>query len=136
MKSRNRIKTLHENSGSSSNDDNSGSSSSSSREDESDEGSLLRLGTKITDKDKNKTEMYLDLEKLDEAAAMFGFLTSSGILSKHHVFYKQVHSFCSSAMRLVDEHVLPSLYSALTRIQHAIQFNCKPIAPYLLSGRG
>jgi hypothetical protein len=70
--------------------------------------------------------MYLDLEKLDEAAAMFGFLTSSGILSKDHVFYEQVHSFCSSAMGLVDEHVLPSLYPALTRFQHAIQFNCKP----------
>lgn len=67
---------------------------------------------------------------------MFGFLTSSGILSKDHVFYEQVHSFCSIAMGLVDEHVLPSLYPALTRFQHAIQFNCKPVASYLLSGRG
>lgn len=52
--------------------------------------------------------MYLDLEKLDEAAAMFAFLTSSGILSKNHVFYEQVHSFCSRAMGLVDEHVSSS----------------------------
>ena len=32
--------------------------------------------------------------------------------------------------------VLPSLYPALSRFQHAMQFNCKPVASYLLSGRG
>ena len=79
--------------------------------------------------------MYLDLEKLDEAAAML-FLTSSGILSKNHVFYQQIHSFCTSAMGLVDELVLPSMYPALFQFKHAIQFNCKPVASYLLSGRG
>ena len=46
--------------------------------------------------------MYLDLEKLDEAATMLAFLTSSGILSKEHVFYEQIHSFCTRAMGLVD----------------------------------
>ena len=65
---------------------------------------------------------------------MFAFLTAPGILPKHHVFYEQVHSFCSSAMGLVDEHVLPSPYSTLTRFQKAIQFNCKPMASYLLPG--
>ena len=78
--------------------------------------------------------MYLNLEKLNEAAAMFGFLASSGTLSKEYVFYEQVDSFCSSAMGLVDDHVLPSLYPALKCFQHAIQFNCKPFASYLLSG--
>ena len=80
--------------------------------------------------------MYLDLEKLDEAAAMFSFLTASGILSTNHVFYEQVHSFCSNALGLVDEQLQPNLYPALTRFQRAIQFNCKPVASYLLSGRG
>ena len=78
----------------------------------------------------------LDLEKLDEAAAMLAFSTASGILQKSHVFYQQVHSFCSNAMGLVKENQLPQLYPALTRFQHAIQFNCKPVASYLLSGRG
>ena len=35
---------------------------------------------------KAKAEVYLDVEKLDEAAAMFAFLTSSGILSTNHAF--------------------------------------------------
>jgi hypothetical protein len=80
--------------------------------------------------------MYLDLEKLDEAAAVLAFLTSSGILSKDHVFYQQIHSFCTNAMGLVDEQLLPKMYPALFQFQHAIQFNCKPVASYLLSGRG
>ena len=67
---------------------------------------------------------------------MFAFLTTSGILPKHHVFYEQVHSFCSSAVGLVDEHVLSSIYPTLSRFQKAIQFNCKPMASYLLSGHG
>lgn len=37
---------------------------------------------------KAKAEFYLDVEKLDEAAAMFAFLTSSGILSTNHVFLR------------------------------------------------
>ena len=85
---------------------------------------------------KAKAEVYLDLEKLDEAAAMFAFLTSSGILSTNHVFYEQVHSFCASALGLVAEELKPNLYPALTQFQNAIQFNCKPVASFLLSGRG
>ena len=80
--------------------------------------------------------MYLDLEKMDEAAAMFSFLTSSGALPKTHVFYEQVHSFCSCALGLVDEPSLPTLYLTLTRFQSAIQFDSKPVASYLLTGRG
>ena len=34
---------------------------------------------------KDRAELYLDLEKIDEAAAMFAFLTSSGILPTSHV---------------------------------------------------
>ena len=85
---------------------------------------------------KAKAEVYLDLEKPDEAAAMFAFLTSSGILSTNHVFYEQVHSFCASALGLVAEELKPNLYPALTQFQNAIQFNCKPVASFLLSGRG
>lgn len=85
---------------------------------------------------KDRAELYLDLEKIDETAAMFAFLTSSGILPTNHVFYEQVHSFCSSAMGLAAEDLKPNLYPALTLFQHAIQFNCKLIASYLLSGRG
>ena len=84
----------------------------------------------------DQVDMSLDFEKLDEAAAMFAFLATSGILPKSHVFYQQVHSFCSHSMGLVDETLLPKLYPALTRFQHAVQFNCKPVASYLLSGRG
>lgn len=43
---------------------------------------------------KDRAELYLDLEKIDEAAAMFAFLTSSGTMPTNHVFYEQVHSFC------------------------------------------
>ncbi|EDO46508.1 predicted protein [Nematostella vectensis] len=98
-----------------------------------------RFRPSIKPRDGNKkltTQMYLDLEKLDEAAVMFKFLTSSGILSKNHVFYEQVHSFCTSAMGLVDEQVLPQMYPALYKFQHAVQFNFKPVASYLLFGRG
>ena len=67
---------------------------------------------------------------------MFTFLTAPGILSTNHVFYEQVHSFCSSALGLVDEQLQPNLYPALTRFHSAIQFDCKPVVSYLLSGRG
>ncbi|CAB3987416.1 Hypothetical predicted protein [Paramuricea clavata] len=68
----------------------------------------LRLDEK-TSKAGTSTEMYLDLEKLDEAAAMLAFLTSSGILSKDHVFYQQIYSFCINAMGFVDEQLLPKM---------------------------
>ena len=80
--------------------------------------------------------MLLDLEKVDEAAAMLTFLTTSGIIPQTHVFYRQVYAFCSNALSMIEEQSMPSLYPALVRLQHAIQFNYKPVASYLLSGRG
>lgn len=52
---------------------------------------------------------------------MLGFLTSSGILAKTHVFYEQIHSFCTRAMGLVEEQLLPEMYPALYQFQQALQ---------------
>lgn len=39
-------------------------------------------------------------------------------------------------MGLVEEQLLPEMYPALYQFQQALQFNCKPVSSYLLSGRG